>query len=411
MLSEQVPGNIIKALGGKGRRKEKISSKEEPLPPLPKLIGAALSGTSESIISLSNLTLNMADLTLDTLIPRKTRPSVKVCEVCGSSAHEPSDCPKKQPNFKRPKIDNKQSEPTKSWVIKGTNPCENICARLHQEECMNFSSPCTPKQNGVAERRNRTLIEAARTMLNSSKLPKQSWGEAVNTACYIQNRSIIMKRHGKTSYDVFKGRSPDISFFHVFGCHVHIHNHKDHLGKFNEKANDGFFLGYSLVDKTFRCSTSKDKKWKKQYMLHSVKMMKSFLNPAQKVMQSTLMKTNPFQMMNYLNQRVKLLNALAILNPLKFTKTDNHPALNEPDQTESADHFNLVEPQNNIIDLISDVQPSPTILSHPAKEETRGVNKNGYHYNTCIWEALKGNTRDLGSIGDGIAIPSDAVNA
>ncbi|GJZ23009.1 retrovirus-related pol polyprotein from transposon TNT 1-94 [Tanacetum coccineum] len=116
----------------------------------------------------------------------------------------------------------------------------------------NFSSPCTPEQNGVAERRNRTLIEAARTMLNSAKLPKQFWGEAVNTACYTQNRSIIVKRHGKTSYDVFRGRSPDISYFHVFGCPVHIHNHRDHLGKFDEKADDGFFLGYSLVAKAFR---------------------------------------------------------------------------------------------------------------------------------------------------------------
>ncbi|GJT46270.1 retrovirus-related pol polyprotein from transposon TNT 1-94 [Tanacetum coccineum] len=345
MLSEQVPGNIIKALGGKGRRKEKISSKEEPLPPLPKLIGAALSGTSESIISLSNLTLNMADLTLDTLIPRKTRPSVKV---------------------------------SPAYVMK----------KKIEKSPTNFSFPCTPKQNSVAERRNRTLIEAARTMLNSVKLPKQFWGEAVNTACYIKLIHHYEKAWLRHSYDrVLTRKIHDISFFHVFGCHVHIHNHKDHLGKFNEKANDGFFLGYSLVDKTFRCSTSKDKKWKKQYMLHSVKMMKSFLNPAQKVMQSTLMKTNPFQMMNYLNQRVKLLNALAILNPLKFTKADNHPALNEPDQTESADHFNLVEPQNNTWDLNpGDVQPSPTILSHPAKEETRGVNKNGYHHNTwCLY--------------------------
>ncbi|GKB62114.1 retrovirus-related pol polyprotein from transposon TNT 1-94, partial [Tanacetum coccineum] len=116
----------------------------------------------------------------------------------------------------------------------------------------NFSSPCTPEQNGVAERRNRTLIEAARTMLNSAKLPKQFWGEVVNTSSYTQNRSIIVKRHGKTSYDVFSGRSPDISFFYMFGCPVHIHNHRDHLGKFDEKADDGFFLGYSLVAKAFR---------------------------------------------------------------------------------------------------------------------------------------------------------------
>ncbi|GJT51989.1 retrovirus-related pol polyprotein from transposon TNT 1-94 [Tanacetum coccineum] len=116
----------------------------------------------------------------------------------------------------------------------------------------NFSSPSTPEQNGVAERRNKTLIEAARTMLNSANLPKQFWGEAVNTACYTQKRSIIVKRHGKTIYDVFRGRSPDINYFHVFGCYVHIHNHKDHLRKFDEKVDDGFFLSYSLVAKAFK---------------------------------------------------------------------------------------------------------------------------------------------------------------
>nr|GFB38899.1 hypothetical protein [Tanacetum cinerariifolium] len=78
LLSKQVPGNIVKALSGKGKKKEKISSKEEPLPPLPKLIGAAPSGTLESLISLSDLTLNMVDLTLDTPVPKKTRTSVKV---------------------------------------------------------------------------------------------------------------------------------------------------------------------------------------------------------------------------------------------------------------------------------------------------------------------------------------------
>ncbi|GJY93271.1 retrovirus-related pol polyprotein from transposon TNT 1-94 [Tanacetum coccineum] len=179
----------------------------------------------------------------------------------------------------------------------------------------NFSSPCTPEQNGVAEKRNRTLIEAARTMLNSAKLPKQFWEEAVNTACYTQNRSIILKRHGKTAYDVFRGRSPDdIIYFYVFGYPVHIHNHIDLLGKFDEKADDEFFLGYSLMDKAFKVLTSEDKKWKKHIMLHLVKMMKQFLNPTQKEMQSTSMKINPSLMMNSLNQGIKLLNGLSILS-------------------------------------------------------------------------------------------------
>ncbi|GKA59073.1 retrovirus-related pol polyprotein from transposon TNT 1-94 [Tanacetum coccineum] len=89
----------------------------------------------------------------------------------------------------------------------------------------NFSSPYTHEQNGVAERKNITLIEAARTMLNGS---------------------VSSKLLGYESRE----RIPDISYFHVFGCPVFIHNHKDHLGKFDAKADDGYFLGYSFVSKS-----------------------------------------------------------------------------------------------------------------------------------------------------------------
>ncbi|GJR33983.1 retrovirus-related pol polyprotein from transposon TNT 1-94 [Tanacetum coccineum] len=82
----------------------------------------------------------------------------------------------------------------------------------------NFSSPYTPEQNGVAKRKNRTLIEAARTMLNGSVLSKHFWTEAVRIACYTQNRSIIVKRHDKTPYEIFRERIHDISYFHVFRC-------------------------------------------------------------------------------------------------------------------------------------------------------------------------------------------------
>nr|GEV11831.1 retrovirus-related Pol polyprotein from transposon TNT 1-94 [Tanacetum cinerariifolium] len=129
---------------------------------------------------------------------------------------------------------------------------------LAKASLRNFSSPCNPEQNDVAEKRNITLIEAARTMLNSAKLPKQFWGEAVNTACYTQTRFIIVKRYGKTAYDVFRGRSLDINYFHVFGYPVYIHNHRDHLEKFDEKADDGFFLGYYLMANAFRNSVTSE---------------------------------------------------------------------------------------------------------------------------------------------------------
>ena len=82
----------------------------------------------------------------------------------------------------------------------------------------NFSAPRTPQQNGVGERRNRTLIEAGRTLMTHVGLPMSFWAEAVNTACFTQNRSLIHRKHKKTPYEMLKGRKPDVSFFHVFGC-------------------------------------------------------------------------------------------------------------------------------------------------------------------------------------------------
>ncbi|GKB27671.1 putative ribonuclease H-like domain-containing protein [Tanacetum coccineum] len=93
-----------------------------------------------------------------------------------------------------------------------------------------FSVARTPQQNGVAERKNRTLIEAARTMLADSKLPTTFWAEAVNTACYVQNRVLVIKPHNKTPYELFLGRKPALSFIRPFGCPVTILNTIDHLG-------------------------------------------------------------------------------------------------------------------------------------------------------------------------------------
>ncbi|GKB73800.1 retrovirus-related pol polyprotein from transposon TNT 1-94 [Tanacetum coccineum] len=91
-----------------------------------------------------------------------------------------------------------------------------------------FSIARTPQQNGVAERRDRILIKAARTMV------------------------IIVKPHNKTPYELFRGRTPALSFMRPFRCHVTILNTLDHLGKFDRKSDDGFFVGYSLTSKAFR---------------------------------------------------------------------------------------------------------------------------------------------------------------
>ncbi|KAI3746509.1 hypothetical protein L6452_08943 [Arctium lappa] len=116
----------------------------------------------------------------------------------------------------------------------------------------NFSAARTPQQNGVVKRKNRTLVEAARTMFAESDLSTNFWAEAVATACFTQNRATIVKRFQKTSYELINNRKPNIKYFHVFGCRCYILKDREYLGKFDKKADEGKFIGYSLASKAFR---------------------------------------------------------------------------------------------------------------------------------------------------------------
>ncbi|GJY92015.1 retrovirus-related pol polyprotein from transposon TNT 1-94 [Tanacetum coccineum] len=100
----------------------------------------------------------------------------------------------------------------------------------------------TPQQNGVVERRNRTLVEAARTMLIFSKAPLFLWAEAVATACYTQNRSLIHTLHNKTPYELVHDKKPDLSFLRIFGALCYPTNDSEDLGKLKAKADIGFFV-------------------------------------------------------------------------------------------------------------------------------------------------------------------------
>ncbi|GKA32313.1 ribonuclease H-like domain-containing protein, partial [Tanacetum coccineum] len=109
-----------------------------------------------------------------------------------------------------------------------------------------FSIVRTPQQNRAAERKNKTLIETARTMLADSKLLTTFLAEAVNIACYVQNMVIVTKPYNKTPYELFLGRKPALGFMRPFGYLVTILNTIDHLGKFDGKADEGFFVGYLI---------------------------------------------------------------------------------------------------------------------------------------------------------------------
>nr|GFC39187.1 ribonuclease H-like domain-containing protein [Tanacetum cinerariifolium] len=123
-----------------------------------------------------------------------------------------------------------------------------------------FNNARTPQQNRVAERRNKTLIEVARTMLADAKLSVTFWAEAVNTACYVQNGVLVNKSQNKTPYELLNSRTLAIGFLRPFGCHVMILNTLDHLGKFEAKGEEGYFVGYSISSKAFRVFNKRTKK-------------------------------------------------------------------------------------------------------------------------------------------------------
>jgi hypothetical protein len=115
-----------------------------------------------------------------------------------------------------------------------------------------FSAPYTPQKNGVVERKNKTLIDMARTMLREYKTPKQFWSEAVNTACHAINRLYLHRLLKKTSYELLTGNKPNVSYIRVFGSKCYILVKKGRHPKFAPKAVEGFFLGYDSNTKMYR---------------------------------------------------------------------------------------------------------------------------------------------------------------
>nr|GEW03405.1 hypothetical protein [Tanacetum cinerariifolium] len=134
---------------------------------------------------------------------------------------------------------------------------KSYCLVITDDYSRFTSVPRTLQQNGIAERKNRTLIEAAKTMLADLLLPIPFWAEAVNTACYVQNRVFVTKPYNKTPYELLHGRTPSIGFIRPFGCLVTILNTLDHLGKFQGKVGEGFLVGYCMCTKAFRVFNSR----------------------------------------------------------------------------------------------------------------------------------------------------------
>jgi hypothetical protein len=115
-----------------------------------------------------------------------------------------------------------------------------------------FSSPYTPQQNGVVERKNRTLLDMARTMLDEYKTPDRFWAEAINTSCYSINRLYLHRILKKTSYELLTGKKPNVSYFRVFGSKCFILIKRGRKSKYAPKDVEGFLLGYDSNRRAYR---------------------------------------------------------------------------------------------------------------------------------------------------------------
>nr|GEZ08566.1 integrase, catalytic region, zinc finger, CCHC-type, peptidase aspartic, catalytic [Tanacetum cinerariifolium] len=138
---------------------------------------------------------------------------------------------------------------TKSWLWHRRLSHLNFGAINHLARQGLVRVARSPQQNGVVERRYHTLIKAAHTMLIYTQAPLFLWTEAVATACFTQNRSIIRLRRGKTLYELLHSKLPDLSFFYVFSALCYPTNDSENLGKLRPKADIGIFIGYAPTKK------------------------------------------------------------------------------------------------------------------------------------------------------------------
>ncbi|KAH9679892.1 Integrase catalytic domain-containing protein [Citrus sinensis] len=161
---------------------------------------------------------------------QKEKKEVIICYECKKPAHIRSECPLLNKLKKKAMV--------ATWDV--------------SDEDSSDEEESTPQQNGVVERKNMSIQEMARTMLNENVLPKYFWAKAVNTACYVLNQVLIRPHLNKTPYELWKDRKLNIGYFKVFGCKCFILNTKDNLGKFDPKSDIGIFLEYSNSSKAYR---------------------------------------------------------------------------------------------------------------------------------------------------------------
>ena len=164
-------------------------------------------------------------------------------------------------------------EKFKLFKAKTENECGQKIKCLHSDTGGEFKNLCevngikrqycvarTPQQNGIAERKNRTVQEAARTMLLEANLSETFWREAVSTVVYVINRAQLRVNSNKTPYELWNERKATVDYFKNFGSKCYIKIIDDNLGKFHSRADEGIFVGYSTEKRPYKCYNKRLKK-------------------------------------------------------------------------------------------------------------------------------------------------------
>ncbi len=131
------------------------------------------------------------------------------------------------------------------WTNRGDEYCEEN-GLIHQR-----SASYTPQQNGLAERKNRTLVDMLNAMIISARLPFNLWGEALLTACHVHNR-VLSKKIQSSPYELWNGRKPNLSYFKVWGCVAYFRVSDPKRIKLGLRAIKSVFVGYAVNSKAYR---------------------------------------------------------------------------------------------------------------------------------------------------------------
>nr|GFB35242.1 hypothetical protein [Tanacetum cinerariifolium] len=224
-----------------------------------------------------------------------------------------------------------------------------------------FYATRTPQQNGVVERRNRTLVEAARTMLTFANLPSFLWAKAIATACFIQNHSIIHKLFDKTPYELMNKRKPNIKFFRVFGCRCYLLNDYEDVGKLKAKGDIGVFVGYSKESTAFRIYNKRIRKIHKSVNMNfdeiSEMASKQFcLEPGLSNLKGKEKSSNPLIMKSSTTNVETSINEEVFHEVLEsFQRESSSSSLND-DVQQSPKEFIL--PQTNTQSILNNMIPN-----------------------------------------------------